>query len=90
MRVSVTSEDIRLGLRGNPCECAVALAVGRLLTGCTIEVSPGLVYLFGGEALGLPPTADLPEAVTEWIIRFDRLEPVNPIEFELPLEAAAA
>jgi hypothetical protein len=90
MRICVSQEHINRGRRGDPCSCAVALAIRDALPGTTPEVAPVVVYLLGFAGLGLRPTAPLPPEATRFIDRFDRREAVAPFEFDLPIEQPAA
>lgn len=90
MLIKVTADHIRRGKRGDSCSCAVALAIAEMLSGCIPEVAPVIVYLIDGRKLGLPATVRLPQEVTEWIDAFDKMRPVEPFEFELPIERPLA
>jgi hypothetical protein len=80
--VNVTEDDIRDGQAGVCRECPVALAIKRALPGTDVHVSYERVSLGGPrrqEILGTP------DAVQEFIGRFDSALPVEPFEFDLDI-----
>lgn len=90
MLIRVTQSHIDRGRRGDPCACAVSLAIAEALPGVVPDVTPVIVYLVGGTALGLPRTAPLPPEATHFIRRFDDNGAPAPFEFDLPVEIPAA
>jgi hypothetical protein len=80
MLIHVTAEHIRHGLREDPCNCPVALAVTEAL-GTQAEV--------GVTVLELPDRgrkkALLPPGVWTFIKDFDSAKVVRPFSFELDL-----
>lgn len=87
MDVRVTSEHIEAGEPNNPTGCAITLALGDLMSG-DIGVFDGKAYacdaLTDGKVRKFKNlSADLPDVADEFVDRFDRREPVEPIEFAL-------
>lgn len=87
IHVSVTEEDLRVGVRGHQCFCAVARAVDRalglpidLMRGCMIPIPMCSVPGYG--------TIGLPGWVSGRIIAWDKGEHVDPFEFDLTLQEA--
>lgn len=80
MQVSVTQEDIDLGIRGSTQHCPVARAMTRAgFLG--ISVCPSLLTW----RVGLGRNGfDAPEHVTEFIFTFDAWHSVLPFEFKGP------
>ncbi len=87
MRIDVTEEDIRMGVRGDCGYCPVARAIHRQ-TGVEVAVEndgQAVVYIFNRRIKLLP-------AVGRFIRRFDDLEVeadarllyIEPFSFELP------
>lgn len=76
MKVSVTAEDISIGVRYRSCLCPVALAMTRA-SGKQV-----IVWLHQWSYEGVYPSfSDLPREVVGWIMRFDKGEKVEPMEF---------
>jgi hypothetical protein len=84
MKIEITQEDIKHGCRCDPsCD-----PVGRALS------RAGIAH-FGVLGTAVVVAEDnehvlflrLPEEVSEWILSFDRFEPVTPMSFELVLPA---
>lgn len=81
MQVSVTQEDIDLGIRGSCSECPVARAMTRAGF-LDVSICPGLLVWRGGPAGRRGFTA--PKHVTEFIIAFDSEGSGQPFTFEVP------
>lgn len=89
MDVRVTAEHVEAGEPNNPMGCPIALALVDLMGG-DIDVFDGKAYACDALALADGKvrkfenlTADLPDVADEFVNRFDRREPVEPIEFTL-------
>jgi hypothetical protein len=80
--VHVTQDDIRDGQAGVCRECPVALAIKRALPGIDVHVSYERVSLGGPRRQELLCT---PDAVQEFIGRFDSALPVEPFGFTLDI-----
>lgn len=82
--VSVTEQDIKKGIKGDPCKCPVARALKRAFH--ERNISAGAGFMFVG-----PPKRRIswrtPEDVTTFIERFDEELKVKPIEFSLPTKS---
>lgn len=85
IKIEVTQEDIDRGKQGSRCWCPIARAIKRTLywmPGDTmipdgrVEVSIAQVAIEDGRA-------DLPFEASNFIVAFDRGEPVKPFSFEL-------
>ena len=80
MLIDVTQNLINLGIRGDGANCPVALAIKNAIGTDHVEVSDENTEFF---EFGTYQEIDLPDAVCEWIARFDCGEPVEPMQFEL-------
>jgi hypothetical protein len=79
-RITVTTEDIKLGIQADPEHCPVALAVWR-------KIGPALVGADGvcmGRA-GKGRKGELPRGVIRRIARYDNFGLMEPFEFWLQL-----
>ena len=106
VRVEITDGDVMNGVARDCARCPVALALRRAVAGLTNEVfAVGVrnVNVLQAEEEGAKyhrVVAALPEPITEWIRRFDRMDaglrgfvvppPVFDLELALPQEAVAA
>jgi hypothetical protein len=85
MKFQITQEDIDRGIRSDARKCAGSLCILRtlgwpeqydpLLTNY-VSVSPFHVSIGGGRHL-------TPDALQDFISRYDKGEPVEPIEFDI-------
>lgn len=82
MRIEITQEDIRHGCRCDPDCCPVGRALSRAGVSHFGVLGPAVVIADGEQHVTF---MQLPEEVTEWILSFDRFEPVRPFTFELGL-----
>lgn len=97
--ISVTAEDIRLGVPGNVCRCAVALAIVRAL-GCEWagflkveedKLSTLQASLYIELDVGNPYAVYLlPEDAAAFVRRFDDAAEVAPFTFTASLESETA
>ena len=82
MYITVTKEDIELGQRRDPEQCAVAKALLRAglehlgVMGPSVMVSDGW---------GRLTSVKLPEVVSDWIFNFDAGNAVAPFSFEVEM-----
>ncbi len=80
MKVTVTTEDIVKGRPGDPDCCPMGAALSRAgllhegVTGYAVMVRQGEGHV---------DLLILPERVREWVLGYDRGEPMQPISFEL-------
>ena len=72
--LSITAEDIALGVRGDPLRCAAVLALKRAVS----EQEPALGLAGLGYAL-----EDTPPDLLRWMLDFDAGRPVQPVTFNL-------
>ena len=79
MKIDVTAEDISQGKKSSPCNCPVALALGRATERGVSVGSRG--FCFFDEILD----RDLPDEVVKFIFAYDRNKPVEPFSFEVSL-----
>lgn len=79
MKVQITEEDIRDGLRYSPRGCAVARAMRRA-TGREVNIA-GEWYAIGGG----PVDRRLPERIFRFVRHFDAGDHVEPCEFEVEI-----
>lgn len=87
MKISVTEEDIKNGVRMSASRCAVALAVKRTLGSPCVFIGPYNIYTYRGENDDQAECyAKTPVHVKHWIDAFDAgVESVQPFEFDLEL-----
>jgi hypothetical protein len=78
MRIRVTEEDIRLGVRRSPSGCMIARAVQRA-TGLNCKMGCNLLFLKPGG-----PSFTVPGFVSARREAFDLGWQVKPFEFEIP------
>lgn len=90
MKIEVKQKHIMNGIQGDPCECAVAIAIR--------EQCPALKFymleantLYVGES-GHAKEIPVPASVTEFIHKFDgangdELSLLQPFSFDLPIPA---
>ena len=82
MRIRVTDHHI---LRGKPkCsgDCPIGLVIGeRVSPWWIVAITP---YYANFYAINARVEAPLPESARDFVRRFDKSEPVEPFEFELP------
>lgn len=77
MKIQVTQQHIEQGKHCDPLKCPVALAITAAgvnhagVTQSRLVVGDNWIFL--------------PDAVYNWIARFDARKPVSPIEFEVDL-----
>jgi len=85
IQFQVTDDDIRRGVRSDPCKCPVALAVQRRLKRPSAEVCSSDISWGQLEGHALPPDA------VNWIARFDTRGRRNlkPFRFKMNLPADA-
>lgn len=81
VRIEVTENDIRHGIRGSVNHCPVALAVRR--EGYDASVGVSLVSIYQGSRV--VAHAELPPEVRRWVRDYDWKQPVGPISFDLEL-----
>lgn len=84
--VAMVDADVRLGLRGNLVECAIAQAVRRI-TGTSHASVDGYGVDVWCEKKQKEFQYVLPEEAREFIDRFDSGEEVEPIAFVMTLAA---
>lgn len=84
IQVSITQEGINDGVRRDCQSCPVALALTRAI-GEEVIVS-GIWCTIAPDTLAVK-MIELPRAVREWIVRFDRGFLVSPFTFELEVPA---
>ena len=86
--VNITKDHVRYGKRGDPCECAVAMAIEQA-TGCPCTVSPRRCALYMPSGMPYVPAKEvkflLPEEIIDWIRNFDIGNTVYPTTFSLEL-----
>ncbi len=86
MKINVTAEDIREGLRGDCFRCPIALAIKRD-TGFDCDVySPEHIFLGDGPSIirnKYRPVEKDAFVVADFIDSFDNQKPVEPFTFEL-------
>jgi hypothetical protein len=75
MKINVTSEDIKNGIRWSPSSCALTLAIGRARGE---SVSVGITCVMIGEEF-----FSLPQIARDFRRKFDDGKTVEPFEFEL-------
>ena len=86
--IEVTQEDIKNGVRGDPCNCPTAHAATRATHG-TVPLRVGaLVIKFG--PIGSSVASKLPIEAREFIYDFDWGKPVEPFSFEIELPEAVS
>lgn len=97
LTIEVTEQDIKRGIAGNCWQCPIALATHRAMGW---NPSAFRVRVRDGEICLIPENSDwlhtvlpqsgtrhwLPYDVTEWIVRFDQFDEVEPICFEIEIE----
>ena len=76
MKISVTEQDIKNGVRKSWSSCAIALAVKRQTGSECVAVRHDYIYVDGR-------CVDFPYSIRDFIRRFDRGEFPYPFEFEL-------
>lgn len=79
MRIDVTAEAIRRGVRGEPGFCAIAIALQEA-TGQPWEV--GCVCAWRTDLPASEATRLLPRHVEQWVKDFDDGKAVRPFSFE--------
>lgn len=82
VKISVTQEDIQLGVKEDIHHCAVARAAQRVL-GDTVTVGGSYIHLrqpCPGNCISMP------QEVIDWISAFDHGKDVTPFEFEVVWE----
>lgn len=86
MKIEVTKEDIKTGMRCNGQACPVANAIRRACPGVSFHVTRSLVQwrLVGIQA---KLNIELPGKAISFIEAFDFLHEVQPITFELEIPA---
>lgn len=77
VRVNVTEEHIRKGVRANNCKCPVALAVKSVLGGPVKVYANEIEYLYGAKPL--------PRRIRRLVEDFDCGFDVLPFSFWLPV-----
>ena len=82
MLIQVTQEDILLGVRKNPCECPLALAIRRQFPNQDIGVHSDRVINYAQNY----KLCLLPQSARTFVRNFDLQKPVEPEVFDLPLE----
>jgi len=83
MKIVVTDGCIESGHRNDPCGCPIAIAArhaGFMLA----AVETDAIYLYGWANRQAP--IPLPPEATSFINDYDEGRPVEPFEFELPVE----
>jgi hypothetical protein len=81
MTIQVTQEDIEGGVPRDGCLCPIARSIKRALKTGLVEVDTDRVQLYADARVPLPDKAQV------FISLFDDDRPVEPFEFELPIEA---
>ncbi len=79
MKIKVTQEDIDRGIRCSTAHCPIVFAIRRE-TGNSASVHLPVVYINGLDV------ADLPLSAMQFVVAFDRGQPVEPFEFEFEFE----
>lgn len=74
LRVEVTAEDIRKGVKDDTCKCPVARALKRIFPGSPVEVGVTYVSIRG-------VVAAAPRSVRRFVDRFDMGKRVRPAVF---------
>ena len=80
MKIEVTQEDINKGAPYRPSTCPVALAISRRLHDKRNVLVGYHTVLIDGRLYDFPPEA------TNFIVRFDDREPVQPFKFKLDVK----
>lgn len=91
--VQVTADDIMSGEPGDCRSCPIARALENLLkTDVSFSVRTEVIVWHDWGHDGVAGEADLPQAASDFIGRFDNADPVEPFSFEvdLPGELLAA
>lgn len=78
MKIQVTQEHIKCGLRMTGYNCPVALAIQETLNMGTVYVQADVWYIFVGDKQHITPLD-----VRNFIYLFDSGKPVQPFSFEL-------
>lgn len=86
VKIKVTQDDIRNGLKETASLCPIALAAKRSLAKIGSMDGVGITIIGFTANNGRQYNLDLPNEVTEFIRRFDGDEPVEPFEFQLEIE----
>lgn len=76
-RINVTQRDLDLGVKADPCKCAVARPLKRLFPGAHVSAWRTL-YVYPG---GMPLDARTPVDIFETMNRWDQDLPVKPFSF---------
>lgn len=84
VRITVTSKDIKNGIRGSVCACPVALASQRRLCSSAFRAGPN--YLYNNECR---IDCSLPSNATNFINAFDEGQSVLPFEFDIDVDLKA-
>ena len=79
VKINVTKEDIKTGLRNNCDKCPVALAIVRKFKSELVFVGHRAWYAIDGK--GNKVGGDLPIKAQEFIVKFDRGAFVSPFTF---------
>lgn len=72
--IEVTQDDIDNGVQDDRCECPVAMAMTRMFRGKKVTV------WWEHVTIGISPSFDLPEEVSEFIIAFDKVTDRNELD----------
>lgn len=86
IRIEVTSDDIKNGVRGSKCDCPIALAVKRAFPDVVgVMVTKKAITLHGGGARSTSMVGSLPGEATIFIGDFDSVTGARPgpISFEV-------
>lgn len=70
MKVTIRLTHVAIGVPGDPCRCALALAIREQFPLCKVSVGIETVRINGLVA-------------RQWVKNFDEGKPVQPIEFDL-------
>ena len=81
MKINVTEEDIRMGLRANCCYCPIAIALKKAFKVKRVAVSP--VAFSIGRLRIFVCTLDDNSNIANFIEDFDNEKPVKPFSFEI-------
>lgn len=91
MIINVTQEHIAKGLKGNSCQCPVALALNEAFEGKYVASVGALtadLYIKKDRLFVLERLASLPQEATNFIMRFDKEKFVQPFSFDIEFTRA--
>jgi len=80
IRVEITREDIKTGIRKDPCNCPIAKAFKHSTDFIWVEVKPATITFDTGQGYRFML---LPRKVQKFIEKFDKGMKVKPFTFEV-------